>query len=194
MLQVYLCRLRQFVGVCCTVDFVQGCLLYWIPLTASHQWLRLQWAHEHTDWHQVVFSDESRFSSWDHDGRIRVRRYAGERCLPGCVIERHIGLTLEVMVWGAISYHGRSNLLRIEGNINSRRYVREGLQPEVVPSFKASLEISFSRIMHAHMLQRLFETSVQPCTCNFFLGLLNHRICRPLSKCRIWLISVSLVV
>ncbi|GFS65273.1 uncharacterized protein TNCV_2451151 [Trichonephila clavipes] len=26
--------------------------------------------------------------------------------------------------------------------------------------------------MHAHMLQRLFETSVQPNTCNFFLGLL----------------------
>ncbi|GFS98625.1 NACHT and WD repeat domain-containing protein 2 [Trichonephila clavipes] len=37
--------------------------------------------------------DESRFSLWDHDGRIRVRRYAGESCLPECVIERHSDLT-----------------------------------------------------------------------------------------------------
>ncbi|GFV56368.1 transposable element Tc1 transposase [Trichonephila clavipes] len=60
--------------------------LYRIPLTANHQRLRLQRAHEHRAWradcHQVVFSDESRFNLWDHDGRIRIRRYAGERCLP----------------------------------------------------------------------------------------------------------------
>ncbi|GFV70678.1 transposable element Tc1 transposase [Trichonephila clavipes] len=58
---------------------------------------------------------DSRFNLWDHDGRIRVRRYADERCLPECVIERHSGLTPGFMVLGAISYHGRSNLLRIEG-------------------------------------------------------------------------------
>ncbi|GFV74490.1 hypothetical protein TNCV_5129321 [Trichonephila clavipes] len=38
-----------------------------------------------------------------HDGRIRVRCYAGERCLPECVIERHNDLTPGVVVWGAIS-------------------------------------------------------------------------------------------
>ncbi|PRD31965.1 UNVERIFIED_CONTAM: hypothetical protein NCL1_21881 [Trichonephila clavipes] len=37
------------------------------------------------------------------------------------------------MVWGGISYHGRSNLLRIDDNFNSSRYVREVLQMEVVP-------------------------------------------------------------
>ncbi|GFT01768.1 transposable element Tcb2 transposase [Trichonephila clavipes] len=56
--------------------------LYRISLTANHRRLRLQWAHEHracqADWHQVVFSDESRLNLWDHDGRIRVRRYAGD--------------------------------------------------------------------------------------------------------------------
>nr|XP_042910796.1 uncharacterized protein LOC107441252 [Parasteatoda tepidariorum] len=111
--------------------------LYRIPLTADHRRLRRQWALEHrdwrADWHQVVFSDESRFNLWTHDGRVRVRRYAGQRCLPECIIERHSGRTPGVMVWGAISYHGRSNLIRIEGNLNSNRYVREVLQPEVVP-------------------------------------------------------------
>ncbi|GFW47428.1 transposable element Tc1 transposase [Trichonephila clavipes] len=66
--------------------------LYRIPLTSNHRRLRLQWAHEHrarqVDWHQVDFSDESRFSLWCHDGRFRVGRFAGERCLPECVIER----------------------------------------------------------------------------------------------------------
>ncbi|GFU46046.1 transposable element Tcb2 transposase [Trichonephila clavipes] len=75
---------------------------------------------------------KSWFNLWNHNGRICVRRYAGERCLPVCVIERYSGLTLEV---------------------------------------KASLELSLSRIMHARELQKLFETSVQPNTCNFFLGL-----------------------
>ncbi|GFS58582.1 NACHT and WD repeat domain-containing protein 2 [Trichonephila clavipes] len=42
----------------------------------------------------------------DHDDRIHVRRYAGECCLPECVIEWHNGLRLKVMIWGAILYHG----------------------------------------------------------------------------------------
>ncbi|GFX13243.1 transposable element Tcb2 transposase [Trichonephila clavipes] len=96
-----------------------------IPPTANHRRLRLQRAHENRAWqadeHKVVFSDESRFNLWDLDARIHVQCYAGERCLPECFIERHRGLTAGVMVWGTLSYHGRSNLLRIEGNLNSNR-------------------------------------------------------------------------
>ncbi|GFT48263.1 uncharacterized protein TNCV_4708361 [Trichonephila clavipes] len=86
----------------------------------------------------IACKDESRFNLWDHDGRIRVRCYVGERCLPECVIVRHSGLTSGVMVCGAISYHERSNVLPIEGNLNSNRYVREVLQPEVVPFLQGS--------------------------------------------------------
>lgn len=111
--------------------------LYRIPLTLNHRRLRLQWANQHrdwrADWQHVVFSDESRFNLWYHDGRIRVRRYAGERHLPECIIERHSGRTPGVMVWGAIAYHGRSQLLRIVGNLNSNRYISEVLQPQAVP-------------------------------------------------------------
>ncbi|GFV39203.1 transposable element Tcb2 transposase [Trichonephila clavipes] len=49
---------------------------------------------------RVQRNNESRFNLWDHDGRIRVRRYAGERYLPVCIIERHSGLTPGVMLWG----------------------------------------------------------------------------------------------
>ena len=38
-----------------------------------------------------------------------------------------------------------------KGNLNRNRYVREVLQPESFPFFKASLELSFIKILHAHM-------------------------------------------
>ncbi|GFV82210.1 transposable element Tcb2 transposase [Trichonephila clavipes] len=57
-----------------------------------------------------------------HDVRIPVRRYAGERCLPECIIERHSGLTPRVMVCSVISYHGRSNKLRIRQD-NARTHI-----------------------------------------------------------------------
>ncbi|GFW37223.1 HTH_Tnp_Tc3_2 domain-containing protein [Trichonephila clavipes] len=101
--------------------------LYRIPFTANNQWQRLQWAHEHkawqADWHQVVCSNKSCFNLCDHDGCIRIRCYADESCHPECVIEWHCGLAPGVIVWGAISYHGRSNLLLFEGNLNCNRYV-----------------------------------------------------------------------
>ncbi|GFT26666.1 transposable element Tcb2 transposase [Trichonephila clavipes] len=52
--------------------------------------------------------------------------------IPEWVIKRHRGIISRVVVWDVISYHGRSNLLRIEGNFNRSRYVREVLQHEVV--------------------------------------------------------------
>ncbi|GFX21862.1 transposable element Tc1 transposase [Trichonephila clavipes] len=65
--------------------------LYRIPIMANDRRLSLQWADELrtwlADWHRVAFSVESRFNLWDHDDRIRFRRYAGERCFPECVIE-----------------------------------------------------------------------------------------------------------
>ncbi|GFX95375.1 uncharacterized protein TNCV_3684271 [Trichonephila clavipes] len=127
LLQVYLCRLHQFVDICCTVGCVQACLY-----TESLSRQTIDVCNE-------LMSVEpgkligTKLSFQTNHASIRVRRSAGERCLPECVIERHSDLTLGVMVCNAISYRGRSNLLRIERNLNSNRYVREVLQPEVVP-------------------------------------------------------------
>ena len=66
------------------------------------------------------------------------------------------------MAWGAISYPGRSNLLRIKDNLNSYKYVCEVQQSDVVPFLQDNSEVSFSKLIHADMLQRLFEISVKP--------------------------------
>ena len=64
--------------------------------------------------------------------------------------------------------------------------------PQSLSSFKPFLELYFNRIIPAHMLRRLFKTSVQQNACNVFLGLLVYRICPLLSMCRIgWLVSRS---
>ena len=70
------------------------------------------------------------------------------------------------------------------------------LQSKIAPFFKASLELSFSRAMHAHMLQRMLETPVQFNTYNFFLGMFIRRIYRPLITWggEGWLVGVSLVI
>ncbi|GFW11569.1 uncharacterized protein TNCV_3810881 [Trichonephila clavipes] len=74
----------------------------------------------------------------NHDGRISVRCSAGERCLLECVIEWHSCLTPRIMVWDAILYPERCNLLRVEGDLNRNRSVREVLySPKSLPSFKA---------------------------------------------------------
>ncbi|GFW49566.1 transposable element Tcb1 transposase [Trichonephila clavipes] len=91
---------------------------------------------------QCTTEEESRFNLWGYDGCIRVRHYVVERCLPECIIELHSGLKPGVMVWCAISYHGR---LRIKGNINSNRYVHEVLQPEVVPFLQGILGAIFQQ-------------------------------------------------
>ncbi|PRD19935.1 UNVERIFIED_CONTAM: hypothetical protein NCL1_56017 [Trichonephila clavipes] len=110
--------------------------LYRIPLMANLRQLHLQCAHEHkvwqADWHQVVFSDESRFNLWNHDGHIRVRRYAGlEFGVRFRILDDPICYKLRVI------------------SIATGTYVK---YPKFIPSFKTSLECSFSRIMQAHML------------------------------------------
>ena len=179
----------------CTVDCMQRCLY-----TGSPSWQIIDGCMCNglmsTELSKLIgtFSNEWCFSLWDHDDRIHVWCYSNQCCFPECIIEWHSGWTPRILVWGVIFILWRSNLLRIEGNLNSNKYVYEVLLPEVIPLLQASLELSFCWIIHAHMCQRLFETSVQPYTCSFFLGLLIHCICCLLSMRGIWLVGVSLVI
>ncbi|GFT29185.1 transposable element Tcb2 transposase [Trichonephila clavipes] len=54
----------------------------WKQRTDEHRTIKKTGSgrRKQADWHQVVFSDESRFNLWDHEGHIRFRRYAGECC------------------------------------------------------------------------------------------------------------------
>lgn len=108
-----------------------------VPLTPAHRRERLQWCrqrlHWRTEWQTVVFSDESRFCLGASDGRIRVRRRTGERLHPSCIRQRHTAPTPGLLVWGAISYHSRTQLVFVSGTLNSTWYIHNIIQPVVVP-------------------------------------------------------------
>lgn len=108
-----------------------------LPLTQRHRDARLQWCQERAQWDQewnrVVFSDESRFCLWAHDGRRRVRRRRGERREVQYCLERETALTRGVTVWGAIAYGSRSPLVFLQGNLNAQGYINDILEPVTLP-------------------------------------------------------------
>ncbi|GFV60708.1 transposable element Tcb1 transposase [Trichonephila clavipes] len=68
-----------------------------------------------------------------NDNRIRVWRRPGERYNSPHSVLRHTARTAGVMVWGAIAYDSRSNLIMMSGTLTGQRYVDCILRPHVGP-------------------------------------------------------------
>lgn len=92
-------------------------------LTPAHIKGRQKWAHDHVDWRarwkKVVFSDEKKFNLDGPDGFAKYwhdlrkeERYFSKR--------QHGGGS--VMLWGAMSWYGLSDLCVIHGRMNSEQY------------------------------------------------------------------------
>jgi transposase len=112
-------------------------------LTRRHCQARMQWANQHlqwtlaNNWRHVVFSDESYFLLQHHDSRRRVYRRQGERYHQQCVDEAPPHGGGGVMVWGAITNTGRSQLVEVPGRLNAQHYVQDILQPHALPLLAA---------------------------------------------------------
>ncbi|UYV61753.1 hypothetical protein LAZ67_1006331, partial [Cordylochernes scorpioides] len=108
-----------------------------LPLTPPNRRQRLEWCRDRstwmTEWHRVVFSDESRFCLSSDSRRVRVWRRRGERSNPAAIVERPTVRQRGIMVWGAIAYDYRSPLLRIQGTMTAQRYVDDVLRPVTLP-------------------------------------------------------------
>ncbi|UYV71609.1 Transposase [Cordylochernes scorpioides] len=108
-----------------------------LPLTPPNRRQRLEWCRARstwtTEWHRVVFSDESRFFLSSDSRRVRVWRRRGERSNPAAIVERPTVRQRGIMVWGAIAYDSRSPLLRIQGTMTAQRYVDDVLRPVTLP-------------------------------------------------------------
>lgn len=111
-------------------------------LLPRHRAARDAWARHHRQWTRqqwssVLFSDESRFALQHNDGRVLVYRRPGERFADVNVREHNAFGGGTVMVWGAFSFHQRTNLYIINGNLNAIRYRDEILRPLVIPCLRA---------------------------------------------------------
>ena len=158
-----------------------------LPLSIDHQCLRLPQAHEHhhwqAEWRNIVFLEESHFSMSYSDDCIHGQRYARESSLWVCILQGHRGPTPSVMVWGAIGYSMWSHVLHIEGNLNSNRYIREVLRPEVLPVLQATPHAIFqqdnalphmARIVQSLLTKMTGITASLACT---FARHVAHRTC-----------------
>lgn len=110
-----------------------------VRLTSRHRRDRREWATEHVNWRRnewsnVLFSDESRFSVHPDNRRIFIWRDRGSRNNPAFVQESVRFGGGGVLVYGAISIDGRTDLYIIrDGSLTARRYRDEILRPIVVP-------------------------------------------------------------
>ena len=108
-----------------------------LQLLQRHRIARMNWAAGHQwtvqQWRNVMFSDESRYRRFHADGRVRVYRRRGERFEDDVIVETQAFGGGSVMVWAGVSLGGRTELIFVNGNLTSQRYVDEILRPYVLP-------------------------------------------------------------
>ena len=106
-------------------------------LRQRHRNYRVTWGQNHQwtqhQWRKVLFSDESRFKLRQSDGRNRVYRRTGERFEDDCIFQTEAFGGGSVIVWAGISIGGRTDLVFVDGNLNSQLYINEILRPHVLP-------------------------------------------------------------
>ncbi|GFV28661.1 transposable element Tcb2 transposase [Trichonephila clavipes] len=106
-----------------------------LPLTPTHQRLRLEWCQARgnwtaAEWNQVVLCDKSRFNLSSDDNSVHVWRPRGERLNLVFALQRP---TAGVIVRGAIAHNTRSPLVLIRDTMTAQRYMHDILQIHVLP-------------------------------------------------------------
>jgi hypothetical protein len=105
-------------------------------LSEEHRLYRRAFAEDNVDrdWGNVIFSDESVFSSAD-DGPVRVYRSQGTRYNAEHEKESARSGRVSVEVWGWISSRGIGLLHSIDGRLNGAQYLYI-LRDTMVPSVR----------------------------------------------------------
>ncbi|KFM68158.1 Transposable element Tcb1 transposase, partial [Stegodyphus mimosarum] len=113
-----------------------------LPLTPQHLRSRLEWCRSRSswlpsDWHRIVFSDESHFTLEADDHRVCVWRGRSPRSQSAFALQRHTTITPGVVVWDAISYDSRflmtAGLVILRTSFTAQRYVDTILGPVALP-------------------------------------------------------------
>jgi len=115
-------------------------------LRRRHRLTRVRWCNrvrgwDLINWRRVWFSDEPRFILQTRDGCTRVYRRRNARFARNCVLEVDNFGGGNVMMWGAISYARKTQLVYIPGNLNAAQYRDEVLTPHMLPAMNHRREV-----------------------------------------------------
>ena len=94
---------------------LNGCVALRKPhISEDNQKKKLRFAREQkiglwSDGKKVMWSDEARFTLFQSDGDIRVRREADEVMHPSCLMPTVQACGGSVMIWGCFSCSGRGS-------------------------------------------------------------------------------------
>lgn len=108
-------------------------------LTPAHKRNRLLFAQNHGNWtveqwSDVLWSDETRVSLRDPDGRQRVFRRPNERFAPCTQVGTIAYGGGSIMVWGGVSYEAKTDLVFFQNRrLDADLYITDVLEDHVVP-------------------------------------------------------------
>lgn len=107
-------------------------------LRAVNKQKRLEFAKKHRNWtidqwKSVLWTDESKFEIFGSRRRQYVRRKVGQRLDQRCIMPTVKFGGGSIMVWGAFSFDGVGELVKIDGIMNKQSYHRI-LQNVAIPS------------------------------------------------------------
>ena len=92
---------------------------------------RRNWTVDH--WKIVLWSDESRYTLFQSDGRAWVLRTSGERLFPECIVPTVKFGGGGVLVWGCFSWYGLGPLHVVPDKYNADAYMNI-LDNQVLPT------------------------------------------------------------
>ena len=98
-------------------------------VSAANRKKRMLFAKEHKnwtveDWKLVMWSDESRFTLFQNDGRVRVWRQPHKALDPSCVTPTVQASGGSMMIWGCFCWNGHGSAPLCSNKMNSQDYLQ----------------------------------------------------------------------